>query len=67
MDTSDRIKGVRMNIQIAETDPSPFVNILSFSDNGSYSRSLGDKGLMLKSEVRAEEPDSGTLGSGHRR
>lgn len=67
MDTSDRIKGVRMNKQIAETDPSPFLNILSFSDNENYSRSLGDRGLMLKSEVRAEEPDSGTLGSGHRR
>lgn len=49
MDTSDRIKGVRMNIQIAEKDPSPFLNILSFSDNGNYSRSLGDRGLMLKS------------------
>lgn len=34
--SGERIGEVRMSKQIAETDPSPFLNILSFSDNGNY-------------------------------
>lgn len=67
VDTTDRIEEVKASKHIEETNLSPFLKLLSFTDNGNCFRSLGDLELMLKSEVRAEGADSRPTGSGQKR